>query len=277
MLNVRNVTGLSDVMFKAMMLTKENILSKLLETLYKEKTGRIFYLNAELPVRRFIEKGKRLDLYLEATDSYVDIEVTNDYNVFIINRNLGFGFQMYCDTVKKGDTYDMYKKVHAIQLIGNKKSDKNIKNCLIKDEDGNVLSDKLLYSEIYIDNFVSMYYNKDVKNIKKYKYIIMLGLNLEELTKFNLEYGDEIVNEYTEKFKELLITEFEPLLSKEEDERKIRNTIASTNYKDGIEQGQQEEKIEIAKKLLKQNVSVEIISSCTGLSIEEINDLKEFE
>ena len=96
------------------MYTKENILSKLLETLYEEKTGRIFYLNSELPVRKFIEKGKRLDLYLEATDSYVDIEVTNDYNIFIINRNLGFEFQMYCDTVKKGDTYDMYKKVHAI-------------------------------------------------------------------------------------------------------------------------------------------------------------------
>lgn len=270
MLNVKNVTGLSDVMFKAMMLTKENILSKLLETLYKEKTGRIFYLNAELPVRRFIEKGKRLDLYLEATDSYVDIEVTNDYNVFIINRNLGFGFQMYCDTVKKGDTYDMYKKVHAIQLIGNKKSDKNIKNCLIKDEDGNVLSDKLLYSEIYIDNFVSMYYNKDVKNIKKYKYIIMLGLNLEELTKFNLEYGDEIVNEYTEKFKELLITEFEPWISKEEDERKIRNTIASTNYKEG----QYEEKIEIAKNMLDDGIALETISKYTGLTVEQINYLK---
>ena len=118
-----------------------------------------------------------------------------------------------------------------------------------------------------------MYYNKDVKNINKYKYIIMLGLNLEELTKFNLEYGDEIVNEYTDKFKELLITEFEPWLSKEEDERKIRNTIATTKY----QEGQQEEKIEIAKKLLKQHVSVEIISSSTGLSIEEINDLKEFE
>ena len=35
--DISDKTGLSDVIFKAIMYTKENILSKLLETLYEEK------------------------------------------------------------------------------------------------------------------------------------------------------------------------------------------------------------------------------------------------
>ena len=73
-----------------------------------------------MPVRKFIEKGKRLDLKIENTDSYIDIEVTKNYEIFIINRNLAFVFQMYCDTVERGDAYDKYKKVKSIGLIGNK-------------------------------------------------------------------------------------------------------------------------------------------------------------
>ena len=44
--------------------------------------------------------------------------------------------------------------------------------------------------------------------------------------------------------------------------------------KEGIEQGINKRNIEIAKNMLKQNLSIDMISSITGLSIEEINNLK---
>lgn len=43
----------------------------------------------------------------------------------------------------------------------------------------------------------------------------------------------------------------------------------------GIEQGKKEEKMEIAKNLLNTNLSDEDIAKATGLSIEEIMQLKE--
>ena len=43
----------------------------------------------------------------------------------------------------------------------------------------------------------------------------------------------------------------------------------------GIEQGKAEEKMEIAKNLLNTNLSDEDIAKATGLSIEEIMQLKE--
>ncbi len=40
-----------------------------------------------------------------------------------------------------------------------------------------------------------------------------------------------------------------------------------------MEQGMKQEKIEIAKNMLKKNMEIDLISSCTGLSIEEIEKL----
>ena len=53
-----DITGLSDVMFKAIMYKNEKILSKVLEQALNKKIGKIKFLNTELPVRKFIEKGK---------------------------------------------------------------------------------------------------------------------------------------------------------------------------------------------------------------------------
>ena len=164
--------------------------------------------------------------------------------------------------------------MHAVQLIGNKRGRENIINYYIRDNKGVVLSDKLLYSEIYIDNFVKMYYNKD-EEIEKYKYLIMLGLDIESLRIFSEEYGDEIVRKYREEFEKIASRKvFEPWLSEEEDEEKIRNTLIDMGYERGLDQGIEQRNIEIAKNLLKQGLSIDIISSVTGLSIAEVEELK---
>ena len=44
--------------------------------------------------------------------------------------------------------------------------------------------------------------------------------------------------------------------------------------KQGIETGEKNKQLEIAKKLLNNNVSIEVIINSTGLSIEELENLK---
>ena len=59
--------------------------------------------------------------------------------------------------------------------------------------------------------------------------------------------------------------------------RKKSNRTMSTKYVytfgDGKAEGKAEEQRQIAANLKKQGVHIEIISQCTGLSIEEINGL----
>ena len=53
-------------------------------------------------------------------------------------------------------------------------------------------------------------------------------------------------------------------------QKKLMNSIKDEGY----EKGKQDEKFEIAKKMLAKNLDVQFISECTGLNIDEINNLK---
>lgn len=44
---------------------------------------------------------------------------------------------------------------------------------------------------------------------------------------------------------------------------------------DGLAEGAKKKAVETASKLLNKNISVETIAECTGLSLEEVNKLKE--
>ena len=65
---------------------------------------------------------------------------------------------------------------------------------------------------------------------------------------------------------------FREYMTKEEDDRKIRNT----ELREAREQGEKNRNLEIAKAMLKETeLSITKISSLTGLSEEEIDELKE--
>ena len=55
--------------------------------------------------------------------------------------------------------------------------------------------------------------------------------------------------------------------------RRDEHAIYSKGVDDGIEQGAKEEKIQIAKNMLKEKVSIEFIIKVTGLSKEEVEQL----
>ena len=46
-------------------------------------------------------------------------------------------------------------------------------------------------------------------------------------------------------------------------------------FVDGVKHGKMDAIIEVAKSLLKENISLDVISKCTGLSLEKIEKIKE--
>ncbi len=57
-------------------------------------------------------------------------------------------------------------------------------------------------------------------------------------------------------------------------QKKLMNSIKDEGKRDGYLEGKLEGKLEIAKNLLSENIDISVISKLTGLSIEEINNLK---
>ena len=106
-------------------------------------------------------------------------------------------------------------------------------------------------------------------NIKK-KLAKIEEENLSDITK-----GDRIMEEYVkESIKASMDEEVIGLYDKELHLEKLRLSELKEAKGKGIEQGIEEEKLEIAKELLNNNVQVDIIMKSTGLTKEEINNLK---
>ena len=92
---LKKLTGTSDVVFKATLYPRIYIMKKILETILDKKIKSIKYLGGELPVRQFIEIGKRLDAYVTGMNSYFDIEVSKVFPSYIQKRNYAFAERFY--------------------------------------------------------------------------------------------------------------------------------------------------------------------------------------
>ena len=69
-------------------------------------------------------------------------------------------------------------------------------------------------------------------------------------------------------------SEFVSIISPDKDNEMVINTLKNEAIKEGKLEGIKENTLETAKALLKENVSIDIISRTTGLTKEEINSLK---
>ena len=107
-----------------------------------------------------------------------------------------------------------------------------------------------------------------IVKMKKNQYMIMLDLDKKELKNMP---KDKIVDKYITNVTIVNDNpEFQKYMSEEEDKKKIQNSLLSEAKEEGISQ----EKVSIAKNLLSMNMPLEDISKATGLSIENLNELK---
>ena len=98
--------------------------------------------------------------------------------------------------------------------------------------------------------------------------MIMLDLDKKELENMP---KDKIVDKYITNV--TIVNndpEFQKYMSEEEDKKKIQNSLLSEAKEEGISQGIEQ----TAKNLLSMNMPLEDISKATGLSIENLNELK---
>ena len=144
--------------------------------------------------------------------------------------------------------------------------EKDIKSCymMCDKENDKCYCDKLKIIEINMDKIMNMWYHGDKKKALEYKYFLMLDLEPKDLDV--VCKGDRMMEKYKEKIEKLNEDpEFIEVVSKEKDAELVYNTL----IKEGYEQGT----IEIAKNLLANNVSIDIIIKSTGLSKEKLEEL----
>ncbi len=86
-----------------------------------------------------------------------------------------------------------------------------------------------------------------------------------------LSNGDDFVAKYTDELTKLNDSDaFQSWMTYEEDQQMILNTEKKMSYNAGLEKGQNDSKLEIAKKMLSRGDNINDIIEVTDLSKDEI-------
>ena len=274
--------GMFDGVFKNTLCTEDNnmLLRWLLECCLEIKIDTLVLKDKELLKNSAYTKGKIVDLYVETSTELINVEINNHPHGYNNERNLAYLANLYSRSVDISEDYNKVRKCIQLNLTSGKKGiDLRSEYALLKRNvlEEEVFSENFKIYEINVDLLKEAYYNKDVEIVNKYKPVIMLTLDREELEEFSV--GDERIMEYKKRVEKLNSDpEFMVFMSREEDQRKTENTLRNIVNEQSQELKEQTQKLsnikqDTARKMKNENIDVETISKVTGLSIEQIQAL----
>ena len=134
----------------------------------------------------------------------------------------------------------------------------------------------MIYIKIYnigIDKYIKNYYNNDKKFTKGEEALIMLDLSKQGLEE--LSEKSEIVNNFKEEVIKANNDEFVvDWISREEEQKQYEEVMYEKGLNQGLFEGIEQTKIDVAKEMLELNMDLETISRVTKLAKNQIESLR---
>ena len=274
-----------DYIFKRVFAYKgnESVLKDFLEALLKIKIKGIKITNPEIIPYEKGEKRGLLDIKAEINDGTmldVEMQMKNERNTE--ERATEYMGKMISEQLQVGEDYQNLKKSIVIFITNYNFLKRNSYHSV-----GRMKFDKTIE-----DEYVNMGYDKEDEVASKYievHYIELPKFKKKELSRFTKL--DQWMCIFTQNREGIMLAEKEnkeikraintlDFLSKDPKERERHNSTIMAEYNrlvsehNFFEDGKKEGKIEIAKKMLKEKVPIEMIEKFTELSKEEIEKIK---
>ena len=273
----------NDRAFKEVFLNPDNsdLLKALLEFILKIKIDKLEIKKTELLSGNVNIKDKRVDAIVHTGNKKIEIEINSQNKDYLHTRSTAYICNIYQSNASVGDTYNEDTDIIQVNLTwGLGRNNDEMKIYKIMNEKGELYVKNFIIYEINMDYYDKIWYSKNEDEIKKNQYMIMLDLDKKELKSMP---KDKIVDKYITNV--TIVNddpEFQKYMSEEEDKKKIQNSLLSEAKEEGISQGIEQGYTsgindgikQTAKNMLNKNMPLEDISDITGLSIEEINELR---
>ena len=273
----------NDRAFKEVFLNPDNsdLLKALLEFILKIKIDKLEIKKTELLSGSVNIKDKRVDAIVHTGNKKIEIEINSQNKDYLHTRSTAYICNIYQSNASVVDTYNEDTDIIQVNLTwGLGRNNDEMKIYKIMNEKGELYVKNFIIYEINMDYYDKIWYSKNEEEIKKNQYMIMLDLDKKELENMP---KDKIVDKYITNV--TIVNddpEFQKYMSEEEDKKKIQNSLLSEAKEEGISQGISQGYTsgindgikQTAKNLLSMNVTLEDISKATGLSIEEIENIK---
>ena len=285
-----------DVMFTEIFNNQDNIciLEEFIAGYFKyplkDVRDNLEILSRRLGKENRYDSRKEVDLLLNLNGKKINIEMSNNNSIGVVNRNIVYLCKIHSNELKQGD--HSYSKINeSIQIVFNNfDCQKELRNTYyLRNDKGNILSEKLridiinlakgkvsCYNESgedsYLINWCKILTESKIDNIKNISHQVLTKETTNKLVNQmnKLSGDDDMVRLYTK----LSRREMEFNTLKEEAQEAGFKEGFDNGFQDGFQDGIKENNIEIAKKMLEKNTDINFISEITGLDIEEIKKLK---
>ena len=266
----------------------------IIEEILNVKVKSIKLLNGKILGEKYKTKRSYLDLLaILNDDTKLSIEVNTDTSNIVMERNLIFIFKVMANDVKIEDKYADLS--NFIQINLNAEKSKNAysfeKYVLMEEKSHKLLTDKLQILKINLSFYANKCYtSSELNELSDFEKLMgLIGVKTQkEYDIFSSEEGmlRDIMNtadEFREDFDIITMYDRETEMNRihELEKREAvkealdeKDKIFEIEKKKAIEEVSLNSKMEIAYNMLNMNMRVEDISKATGLSIDEVNDLK---
>ena len=258
------------------MIIIENFVSCLLDLDLKLVKGNIKILNRNLSVENKKERNKQVDLLLEYRGEKINIEINNQCSKGITDRNIVYASYIHGKQLDYEDnTYSNINKTIQINLNNIRTNSTLRERYFFRNDKNTILSEKFEIDQIDMVLARDICYN-DYSNKLARWCMVLTSKTKEEFKKY---LGEDLMEkEAKEKLEEKTSKmsddeEVYALYSAYTKEELEKNTLIIEAEQKGREQGMKNEKINIAKNMVKENIDIDIISKITGLDKEEIEKL----
>ena len=268
-----------DLVFKSIFKLNLNLLVDFLNTSLKieiSKDDKIRILDSELPVTNKNERKKMAFIIVSITDKiFIDIEMNRSKFEYVMERNFN-----YLDKIAT----IIFEKGKSIKDINNIQLNLNI-SPFEEDLEDIIVPYGLLTQKIYPSNkrliikslalYSKLYYNEGVKTKEIIWYTMLLARTFSELYELFKQILDEKeVNRLMEAMIEMSNDEF---ILHEWQKDKMDALVKQNEMEGAKKQGIMENKIEIAKNMLKENMDIQTISRLTNLTETDIQKIRSTE
>ena len=272
----------SDVVFKNLMKNEKNkdFLAKIISIVTKLDYNYVFN-NIVISDTDTLESNignhyNTGDLVVNIENTKINIEASCNNIEINKRKNEITAFKYASNSYKKGDLYDIGHVFYQI--------------CI---ENYNIFNNNLLVTEVNLVDVSSGNYEIETEEFKKFhiclnnidkecynklteeeRYIMLLAT--DDIAKLNKIAGEndimkKVVNDLIDLSNDSdVISAYE----KEKIEKYAFDVALKEKEAKGKKEGKKERNIEIAKNMLLKGIDLNTISECTGLSIDEINNLK---
>ncbi len=260
----------------------EHFLSCYLEIPYQEIKGHLKLLNRNLVKSNKKEAKKEIDLLLDYQGKKINIELSNWASEGVIHRNEVYACKIHSRQLKRGDKkYQNIKEIIQINLNNFRCNEKDIKEeYYMRSKEGRYLTKKLRIdmvdmelgrkkcytaSETILSKWCKLFTTEDIEEIKRLGEELMSKESNEKLVEEIREFSDDDEN----------IALYTDLPRSEMEKNTIIYEAEERGFSRGKEEGIEQNNLEIAKKMLQKDYSLEQVKEITGLTETELNQLED--